>query len=76
MAIDEAKEARVNVGDIWLAVENAVKIGGRSYWVIDIIDLETKFILATRLSYGRVNNDIKLILEAAREKAGKDQNGS
>ena len=72
MAIDEAKEARVNVGDIWLAVENAVKIGGRSYWVIDIIDLETKFILATRLSYGRVNNDIKLILEAAREKAGKD----
>ncbi|MDD5704090.1 MAG: DDE-type integrase/transposase/recombinase [Dehalococcoidales bacterium] len=71
IAIAEAAKARVTVGDIWLGSENSVKIGGKNYWVIDIIDIETKFLLATRLSYGRTSNDFKSVLEAARDKANK-----
>jgi transposase-like protein len=71
LAIAEASQTRVTIGDIWLASENAIKICGRSYWVLDIIDMETKFLLATRLSYGRATGDIKAVMETAREKAGK-----
>lgn len=73
LAIAEANKTKVTVGSTWLASENAIKIRGKSYWVIDIIDLETKFLLATGLSRGRGNNgnDIESILEAAKNKAGK-----
>jgi transposase-like protein len=71
LAIAEARKTTVTVGDTWLASENAVKIGGKSYRAIDIIDNETRFLLATRLSYGQAIEDIAYILQAARDKAGK-----
>jgi transposase-like protein len=71
LAINEANKTKVEVGDIWVADENAIKIRGKSCWVIDIIDLETRFLLAARLSYGRATNDIRCALEAARDKSGK-----
>jgi transposase-like protein len=71
LAIAEAGKTKITVGDTWLASENAIKVCGRSFWVIDIIDMETKFLLATRLSYGRAIGDIEYVMEAARDKAGK-----
>jgi transposase-like protein len=71
LAIYEANKTKVNVGDIWITDENAVKVCGKSYWVMDIIDLDTRFLLATKLSYGRAVNDIKYVMETARDKAGK-----
>jgi transposase-like protein len=71
LAINEADKTRVEAGDIWIADENTIKIRGKSCWVIDIIDLETRFLLAAKLSYGRATNDIQCTLEAARDKAGR-----
>jgi transposase-like protein len=70
IAVGEADKTKVNVGDTWLADEKAVKIGGKSYWLIDIIDADTRFLLATKLSHGRSIDDIKHVMEAARDKAG------
>jgi transposase-like protein len=71
LAIAEAGKTSIRVGDTWLASENPVKVSGRSFWVIDIIDMETKFLLATRLSYGRAIDDIAFVMRAASNKAGK-----
>jgi transposase-like protein len=74
LAINEANKTRVEVGDIWIADENAIKIRGKNYWVIDIIDLKTRFLLTAKLSYGRATNDIRYALETAGVKARKTPN--
>ena len=41
------------VGNTWVADETVLFIGGDKYWLIDIIDQETRYLLATRLSKNR-----------------------
>lgn len=71
LAIDEANNTRVNVGDTWVADETVVKIGGEEYWLMDIIDIHTRFILARTLSHDRNKDDMKALLELARDRTGK-----
>jgi transposase-like protein len=71
IAVSEAKKTRVVVGDSWIANESVIRIGGQNYWLIDIIDSETRFLLATQISSGRSSGDIKTIMEIARAKASK-----
>jgi transposase-like protein len=59
------------VGDTWVADETVLKIGGRNIWCIDIIDSETRYLLATKLSSNRSIEDIKTLLEKAKDKANK-----
>jgi transposase-like protein len=68
---DEADRCATSVGDTWLAYEKSVKIGGKNFWVIDIIDATTWFLLATKFSGGRSVEDIRSVLEVARDRAGK-----
>jgi len=69
-ALDEAKNYHPHVGDTWVADETVLKIGGKKYWLIDIIDTDTRFLLDTKLSYNRNRNDIRELMETARDKAG------
>jgi len=71
LAIDEASNTKVDVGDRWIVDETTIKIGGKEYWLIDIIDASTRFLLARKLSCNRNQNDIKVSLMMARERAGK-----
>jgi transposase-like protein len=71
IAINETDKIKVAVGDTWIVSENMVKIVGKSYWLLDITDINTRFLLATMLSYGRATGDIRHLLEIARDKAGK-----
>ena len=71
IAINETEKTRVGVGDTWIVSENMVKIVGKSYWLLDVTDKSTRFLLATKLSYGRATGDIRDLLETARSKAGK-----
>ena len=71
LASGEAEKARVNAGDTWLAYEKPLKIGGRNYWALDLTDSTTWFLLATKLSGGRGIEDIREVMEIARERAGK-----
>lgn len=70
-AIDEAKKHTPKVGDVWVADETVLFIGGDKYWLIDIIDRDTRYLLATRLSKTRDRKDIALLLRQAYLKAGK-----
>ena len=71
IAINEADKDKVDVGDTWIACDKSVKICGKCYWIIDIVDTATSFLLGTVLSSGRSIVDIKSLLDVARNRAGK-----
>ncbi len=72
IAIDETNMAKVDVGEVWVAAESVVKINGKSYWLMDIIDPLTRFLLSTKLSKGRMADDIASLLAMARNRAGRN----
>lgn len=70
-AVDEAKDYKPNVGDVWVADETVLKTDGENVWFWDIIDAKTRFLLASRLSRKRTIKDAALLMSEARRKAGK-----
>ena len=57
-AIEKAKDYHPSVGDVWLADETVVKIGGRNVWFWDIIDRDIRdFCLASHISRTRTIKD-------------------
>jgi putative transposase len=75
LAEKEAEKYHPKVSDIWEADETVIHNNwgkkGRHLWLIDIIDKDTRFILATKLSINRNVVDLKAAFEEAREKAQK-----
>ncbi len=69
-AVSEAKKYKPNIGDELIADETMVKISGKKYWVIDIMDSDSRYLLASHLSVNRSARDIKKAMEEASETAG------
>jgi transposase-like protein len=44
---------RPNVGYVWLADETVINVGDTNYWFIDVIDIKTRFLIASKLSLTR-----------------------
>jgi len=59
------------VGNAWLADECVLKVGGENIWCWDIIDSDTRFLLATHLSRTRTTKDAQRLMEKAAKVAGK-----
>jgi putative transposase len=70
-AIEDTKDTKPNVGDVWVADETVLKIGGKKVWFWDIIDAKTRFLLASHMSYNRTTRDAQTLMERASRKAGK-----
>lgn len=60
-----------HVGDVWVADETVIKIDRQNAWLWDIIDADTRFLLATRLSTSRTTRDAQMLMSRAIAKAGK-----
>ena len=63
---------RPDVGATWIAHETEIHVDKKRrarFW--DIIDTGTRFLLATRVSVSRSEEDAKLLLESAFREAGK-----
>ncbi len=75
IAIKEAYKYHPKVGNTWQSDETVIhnNFGGKKkrLWLIDIIDKDTRFLLATKLSYNRNKRDIALAMKEAKDKAGK-----
>ena len=71
IAIAEAEKHIPEVGDTWIADETVLKIGGKKWWLWDIIDEKTRFLLATHLSLTRKTKDAQELMKQASERAGK-----
>ena len=58
------------VGNIWIADETVIKFNGQNYWLWDIIDKKTRFLLASYLSENRGTLQAKRLMELASKRAG------
>jgi transposase-like protein len=72
IALAEAKNYTPKVGDKWLADECVLKLkDGKKYWLINVIDYDTRFLLASRLFSSRGIKQICLTFKAAKDQAKK-----
>lgn len=66
-----AKDYKPNVGDVWVADETVLKIGGQNVWFWDILDAKTRFLLASHMSLKRTTADALKLMKQAEARAGK-----
>ena len=58
-----------HLSDVWVADETVVDIWGEQYWFWDIIDTETRFLIASHLSKTRTMNDAIDLFSTAKAKS-------
>lgn len=59
------------VGDVWVADETALKVGGQYLWFWDLIDVKTRYLLASHMSFRRTSQHAQSLVERASKVAGK-----
>ena len=70
-AVNRTKDYKPNVGNTWIADETMIDVGGRKIWFWDIIDLKTRYLLASHISLTRTSKDAARLMRKAANKAGK-----
>lgn len=70
-ARNRAELFRPKLGDTWVADETCLKVGGKNVWFWDIIDTESRFLIASHLSTSRTTKDAALLMRKAYLRAGK-----
>ena len=73
-AIAKTKDVKPNVGSVWLVDETVLKVNGKNTWFYDIIDLKTRYLLASHISPNRYLGDARIVLAKAAKRAGKKPN--
>ena len=58
------------VSGIWIADETVIQFKGQNYWLWDIIDKKTRFLLASYLSENRGTKQAQRLKEIASKRAG------
>ena len=72
LAANQFRDVHPNVGDTWIADETVLDLDkGIKVWFFDIIDSDTRFLLASRASLTRNAQDAQSLMEAAYKRAGK-----
>jgi transposase-like protein len=72
-AIDSIKDYQPKkIGNTWVADETAIMMDGGHMWLWDIIDYDTRYLLATRLSRSRTTRDAQILYDRAVKTAGKE----
>lgn len=72
-AIDSVKGYKPKtIGDTWIADETVIEIDGNNVWLWDVIDYDTRFLLATRISRSRTTQDAQILYDKAVAIAGKE----
>lgn len=71
VAATKAKRHKPNVGNTWVADQTVLDVGGEKLWFWDLIDSDSRFLLASHLSRTRTTKDAQKLMELATERAGK-----
>ena len=69
-AVKLLQPLKPKVGDTWIADETAIKFNDVLYWIWDVIDRDTRFLLASYLSPNRGTREARKLMEMASEHAG------
>jgi len=70
-ALNLLEPLKPQVSDTWVADETMVKVAGHSLWFWDVIDEDTRFLLASHLSRTRGIGDVMTVMHRASKRAGK-----
>jgi transposase-like protein len=70
-AIKITENYHPEAGYVWCADETVIDIAGKQYWLLDVIDVKTRFLLASKLSPNRWMEDIHEVLEEAYQRSGR-----
>ncbi len=65
------KPHKANTGDTWVCDEMVLKVGGKKYWNWNVMDGDTRYVLATRISATRTSRDAEMVLKKARLAASR-----
>ena len=65
------KPTKVHAGDVWVADEVVVNVGGQNYWLFNVMDADSRFLLAAYLSPERTTRAAATALAMARERAAE-----
>jgi len=72
LAANHFRQFKPKVGDTWVADETMLDLDkGKKVWFWDIIDADTRFLLASRVSLTRTTQDAKRLIQDAVKRAGK-----
>jgi Transposase and inactivated derivatives len=69
LVYDYVSSLKVEFGDKWHVDETAIKIKGEQKWFWEIIDEDTRFMVAGHLSHTRTNKDCTILFEDAANRA-------
>lgn len=67
----KTRDYKPNVGYVWLADETMLDIGGKKIWFWDLIDIKSRFLLASHMSFNRTSQQAQSLVEKAVRRAGK-----
>lgn len=68
-ANDIVGDQKVSTGNEWVADEMEVKVGGERYWLFNVMDAKTRFILAAYLSPERTTRAAAIVMGMARRRS-------
>ena len=68
-AAELVSDFKVKAGDEWVADEIAVKVGGKQFWLFNVMDADSRFVLSAYLSPERTTRAAATALALARERA-------
>ena len=68
-ADDALRPMKVDAGTTWVADEIVVSVGGQNYWLFNVMDSKTRFLLAAYLSPDRNLRAATTALSLARERS-------
>lgn len=69
-ANDVLGEHTIDTGPEWVADEHQISIGGEKYWVFNVMDSKTRYLLSAHISRERTTKAAATALAKARERAG------
>jgi len=70
-AIEKTKDIKPELGVVWLADETMIEIDGVKHWLWDVIDIKTRFLVASHISLKRTVDDAIMLMHKANRRAGK-----
>jgi len=70
-ALNLLEPLKPKVSDTWVVDETVIKVGGSNWWFWDIIDEDTRFLLASHLSRSRGMLDVATVMRRAWKRADK-----
>ena len=68
-AVQAVKDNKAKTGTEWVADETKVKIDGEPYWLWNVMDAKTRYILAANITHDRDLKAATKIMKMARESA-------